>query len=186
MPRRTRAESPRWEAGLWEHCRPKYLTATSAGLTGSPLTFTATGTTGSATQLAITTQPSATAQSGIDIATQPLVRLRDGNGNNVSQANVDITATVSTGGTITGTLTVSTNASGIASFTDLAISGVVGNYTLSFDATGLTGATSTTIALTAGAAAKLGVNRQPSGTAQSGVAIVVQPESRSRMRRGTV
>ena len=154
---------------------PNTLTATSAGLSGSPLTFTATGTTGSATQLAITTQPSATAQSGIDIATQPVVRLRDGNGNNVSQANVDITATVSTGGTITGTLTVSTNASGIASFTDLAISGVVGNYTLSFDATGLTGATSTTIALTAGTAAKLGVNRQPSGTAQSGVAIVVQP-----------
>ncbi|HSR91626.1 MAG TPA: invasin domain 3-containing protein, partial [Gemmatimonadales bacterium] len=83
--------------------------------------------------------------------------------------------TVSTGGTITGTLTVSTNASGIASFTDLAISGVVGNYTLSFAATGLAGATSGTIALTAGTAAKLGVNRQPSGTAQSGVAIVVQP-----------
>ena len=154
---------------------PNTLTATSAGLGGSPLTFTATGTTGSATQLAITTQPSATAQSGIDIATQPVVRLRDGNGNNVSQANVDITATVSTGGTLAGTLTVPTNASGVASFTDLAISGVVGNYTLSFDATGLTGATSSTIALTAGTAAKLGVNRQPSGTAQSGVAIVVQP-----------
>src|SRR6185436_11823862 len=137
---------------------PNTLTATSAGLGGSPLTFTATGTTGSATQLAITTQPSATAQSGIDIATQPVVRLRDGNGNNVSQANVDITATVSTGGTLAGTLTVPTNASGVASFTDLAISGVVGNYTLSFDATGLTGATSSTIALTAGTAAKLGVN----------------------------
>src|SRR4029453_4864608 len=119
--------------------------------------------------------PSATAQSGIDIATQPVVRLRDGNGNNVPQANVNITATVSTGGTLAGTLTVATDASGVASFTDLAISGVVGNYTLSFAATGLTGGTSNSIALTAGTAVKLGVNRQPSATAQSGVAIAVQP-----------
>src|SRR3989454_3741738 len=41
------------------------LTATSATLSGSPVTFTATGTAGAATKLALTTQPSSTAQSGV-------------------------------------------------------------------------------------------------------------------------
>src|SRR2546422_6736165 len=61
------------------------LTATSSGLTGSPVTFTAEGTAGAAGRLAFTTAPSSAAQSGVALAQQPVLQLEDANGNPVSQ-----------------------------------------------------------------------------------------------------
>jgi len=58
------------------------------------------------------------------------------------------------GGTLGGTLTAATNGSGVAGFTNLAITGRR-DRTLSFTATGLTNATSTTVTITAGAASQL-------------------------------
>src|SRR5207244_2784261 len=61
---------------------------------------------GSATQLSTTTEPSATAQSGVPFAQQPVLQLRDGVGNAVSQAGVTVTAAIASGGgTLGGTLT---------------------------------------------------------------------------------
>ena len=61
-----------------------------------------------------------------------------------------MTATIATGdGTLGGTMTVQTDAAGTATFTDLVITGVVGDRTLAFEATGLTGVTSATVTLTA-------------------------------------
>src|SRR5205814_1132579 len=151
------------------------------------LSFSATGLTpavsgtitvgaGAATQLTLTTQPSATAQSGVAFAQQPVVQLRDGAGNPVSQAGVTVTGAVDRGGGKQGgTLTAATNGSGIASFTDLTISGAAGDRTLSFSATGLTPAVSGTITVGAGAATQLTLTTQPSATAQSGVAFAQQP-----------
>src|SRR5213076_1192941 len=159
-----------------------------SGTTGDrTLSFSATGLTpavsgtitvgaGAATQLTLTTQPSTTAQSGVAFAQQPVVQLRDGDGNAVNQAGVTITAAIATGGgTLGGTLTAATNGSGVASFTNLAITGTTGDRTLSFSATALTPAVSGTIALGAGAATQLTVTTQPSSTAQSGVAFAQQP-----------
>src|SRR5207244_1551408 len=130
---------------------------------------------GSATQLSITTEPSATAQSGVPFAQQPVLQLRDGVGNAVSQAGVTVTAAIASGGgTLGGTLTATTNTSGVASFTNLGITGTAGDRTLSFAATGLTGATSTTISITAGAATQLAVTTQPSSSASSGTAFTQQ------------
>src|SRR5439155_1296794 len=146
------------------------------------LSFSATGLTpavsgtitvgaGAATQLTLTTQPSATAQSGVAFAQQPVVQLRDGDGNAVNQAGVTITAAIATGGgTLGGTVTAATNGSGVASFTNLSISGTAGDRTLSFSATGLTPAVSGTITVGAGAATQLTLTTQPSATAQRGVA----------------
>jgi len=53
-----------------------------AGVNSATVTITA----GTATQLTVTTEPSATAQSGVAFAQQPVVQLRDGAGNPVSQA----------------------------------------------------------------------------------------------------
>src|SRR5205807_487352 len=104
-----------------------------------------------ATQLAVTTQPSTRAQSGAAFAQQPVVQLRDASGNPVSQTGVTVTAAIATGGgTLGGTLTATTNASGVASFTDLSITGTAGDRTLSFSASGLTSVTSTTVGITAG------------------------------------
>src|SRR5256886_3765935 len=97
-----------------------------------------------------TTPPSARAQSGVAFAQQPVVQLRDANGNAVSQSGVTVTAAIATGGgTLGGTLTATTNGSGVASFTDLAITGTAGDPTLSFSAPGLTAATPGTITITA-------------------------------------
>src|SRR5882762_2125041 len=159
-----------------------------SGLTGSyTLSFVASGlapvtsgaitlSAGPAARLAIVTQPSATAQSGVALAQQPVVQLQDAAGNPVSQAGVTVTATIATGtGSLGGAATASTNASGVATFTNLSISGPAGSYTLSFGATGLTPATSATITLGAGAATQLTLTTQPSATAQSGVAFAQQP-----------
>jgi hypothetical protein len=164
---------------------------TNLGITGTAgdrtLSFSATGftgatstaitiTAGAATQLSITTEPAASAQNGVAFAQQPVLQLRDGSGNAVSQAGVTVTAAIATGGgTLNGTLTATTNASGVASFTNLAITGTAGDRTLSFSATGLTGATSSTITITAGAATQLAVTTQPSSSASSGTAFTQQP-----------
>src|SRR2546422_2053200 len=74
------------------------LTATSSGLTGSPVTFTAEGTAGAAGRLAFTTSPSSAAQSGVALAQQPVLPLQDANVNPVSQSGVVVTATLSPAG----------------------------------------------------------------------------------------
>jgi hypothetical protein len=152
------------------------VTATAAGLTGSPLTFTATGNAGAATQLVIQTQPSAAAQSGVAFAVQPAVRLGDAFGNLVNTGGTVLTAALATGtGTLGGTLTASTVA-GVATFTNLSITGVSGAYTVRFTSGALTPDTTTAITIGAGAAARLGMVVQPSDTAQNAIAFPRQPQ----------
>ena len=129
---------------------------------------------GGATRLVMVNQPSASAQSSIVLVQQPSVRLVDASGNNVAQAGVAVTVTT-VGGVINGTATRNTDAAGVAAFTDLAISGLAGNYVLTFGASGLTPATSNTIVLGPGPATRLGITTQPSAEAQSGVAFGTQP-----------
>ena len=109
------------------------------------------------TQLGIVTQPSATAQSGAVLAVQPVVQLLDADGEPFAQSGVTVTATLSNGGgtlggTLSGTTSVVTDAAGLATFTDLRISGIVGARSLTFTAPTLTHTSSGTITLTAGTA----------------------------------
>jgi uncharacterized protein YccT (UPF0319 family) len=166
-------------------------TFTNLSITGTigqrTLSFSATGlgtvtssaidiTAGAPTQLTITTPPSATAQSGVAFAQQPAIQLRDVSGNLVSQAGVVVTAAIATGGgTLGGTATASTTASGLATFANLSITGTIGQRTLSFSATGLGTVTSSAIDITAGAATQLTITTPPSATAQNGVAFAQQP-----------
>ena len=147
---------------------------TSAGLTG--VTSSAVVVTEPASQLGMIAQPSASAQSGQAFAAQPSVRLFDSGGNPVSQAGVTVTAQVTSGGaSLVGTASVSTDASGVASFTDLGIAGTIGSYSLTFKSAGLTDAVSNPISLSAGAAAKLSIDQQPSSFIVSGVPFATQP-----------
>ena len=145
------------------------LTATAAGLTGSPVTFTAQGTAGTATRLALTTPPPSTARSGAALAPQPVLQLQDANGNAVSAGNVVVTATPSPAGATASNNTATTTSNGVATFSGLTLTGTVGSYTLSFGATGLTPASSGPIALSAGDAASIAANgggtSAPAGTA---------------------
>src|SRR2546422_389310 len=137
---------------------------TLSGSAGSyTLSFGATGLTpvssgaitlsaGAATQLTLTTPPSATAQSGVALAQQPVVQLQDASGNPVSQSGVLVTATVTPAGATPTNATATTAANGVATFSGLTLSGSAGSYTVSFGATGLT-PVSSPVTVTAGAVA---------------------------------
>jgi pre-peptidase len=105
--------------------------------------------------LSLLTPPSASPQSGIPFFQQPVVQLLDPNGAPLAQAGVAVTASVSSGGGTLGvagfapvdsrwanaaSLTVNTDASGQARFSDLLLTGG-GTVTLQFAAAGYTPAT---------------------------------------------
>ncbi len=134
---------------------PQSTVANAGDIPGSPITFAATATSGSAGQLSITAQPATTATVGQVLTRQPQVQLRDNLGNPVAQAGIAITAALGAGapagGTLAGQLTQPTDANGLATFTDLSISGAIGTFTLSFSGANLAAVTSTQIAVTSGA-----------------------------------
>ena len=155
------------------------LTFSAPGLT--PLNSASIAlTAGNPASLSIITQPAATAQSGIPLSRQPVLRLRDGAGNPVSRSGVEVTAAIASGpagGTLGGTTVVSTDGSGVATFTNLALTGPAGSYTLGFSSAGLPTITSSAISLTLlpGPAAQLTITTQPSAAATNGVPFPQQP-----------
>src|SRR2546422_10130482 len=86
-----------------------------------------------------------------------------------SQAGVVVTAAIATGaGTLGGTLTATTLGSGVASFTNLAISGATRSRTLRFTAPRLPPGGSGTLPITPRAATQLTLTTPPSATPHSG------------------
>jgi hypothetical protein len=154
---------------------PGTYTTTAAvdGLNGSPITFTSTATVGPAAKLAIVTQPSSAGLSGVPLETEPVIQLQDAFGNNVAQSGRAITAGV-TGGSVTGG-TASTDATGKATFTALAIVGAAGDFPITFTSGTLIPVTSDPVTLGAGDAAKLAFIVTPSVTVQAGVPWAQQP-----------
>jgi len=98
-------------------------------------------TAGAASQLTITT-PAAGAIYALPFATQPVVALRDAQGNLIITDNASVvTMSVSVGGTVIGTATATANA-GVVTFLDVGIVGVAGTeYTLTFSSAALAAAT---------------------------------------------
>ncbi len=142
-----------WVLGTVAGTSNNVVQASVGGLTGSPVSFTASALAGPAALLAIIAQPSATASVGLSLVTQPVVQVQDAQGNSVADPGVVVTASVATspGGTpslVSPTATTVTN--GRATFANLAIIGLLGNYTLRFSAPGLTAIICNTIALGAG------------------------------------
>jgi hypothetical protein len=124
-----------------------FNTSTGA-LTGTPntvatataFTITATNTAGSVTQtftltvtaaVAIFTQPIGGANATA-LSTQPVVRVVDGSGNAITGFTSNVVAAIASGtGTLSGTTTVAAVA-GVATFTNLVITGTAGAFTLRF------------------------------------------------------
>jgi hypothetical protein len=152
------------------------------------LTFAATGLAsatqqitlsfGTPSQLIVQTA-AAQAQAGLAFGTQPVIRVADADGNTITSgagSDLNIRA-ASSDGALTGTATVQATA-GVATFTDLKLSNVVGTYNLSYTATdaGYTSfTTSQTVLLAAGTAIKLGVTTQPSTGGATGSVFATQP-----------
>jgi PKD repeat protein len=111
--------------------------------------FRATATAAAPASLFISTQPSASARNGVRLDRQPVIQLRDAQGNDVAAAGVQVAVSLGGGGELRGTIRRTTDASGRAAFEDLAISGAPGRRTLVFSAAGYAQVTSSEIELQA-------------------------------------
>jgi Bacterial Ig-like domain (group 1)/Carboxypeptidase regulatory-like domain len=148
----------------------------TARIAGASVRFSATARAGAAGRLRITTQPSSPTQSGTPFTQQPVIQVVDQNGNPTAQAGLTVTATVSSGpkGTVQGG-TATTDGSGRAAFSGLAVTGAAGSYTLTFSASGVAGVTSAPFSIQAGGAARLAFVTHPSTAARSRAPLVIQP-----------
>lgn len=151
------------------------LGATSSGLASATSTaFNVTA--GTAAALALTTQPSATATGGTAFGTQPVVTVQDAGGNTVA-SSASVTLAIKPPNNSGGTLTCTTNpviaSAGVATFAGCKID-KIGTYTLTASASGLTGAQSSSITVSVGAAAKLVFTTSPSNST-GGTAFPTQP-----------
>jgi adhesin/invasin len=152
------------------------LTARIQSSSIEAVVFSAIAHAGAAGRLDITVQPPPATQSGVVFAPQPEVRVVDQAGNPVPQAGVTIAATIASGPS--GRLqnaSAATDASGLASFSGLSLTGLAGAYTLSFSAPSLGGVTSQSVALAAGPPAQLALATAPPAVARSRVPLSTQP-----------
>ncbi len=114
---------------------PNTVTATAAGLTGSPIVFNATAVALPASSMSISAGNNQSAIAGQPVPVKPAVRVTDVEG--VAVPNVTVTFSIrSGGGTITGATAV-TNASGIATIGDWVLS--LGGNSLFASVPGLSG-----------------------------------------------
>ena len=124
----------------------------------------------STNSLSVTTQPTG-AQSGVLLSVGPTVTVLSSPGGSPvigDQVLASITPTASLAGN-----TATTNSSGVASFSQLIITGAVGNYVLTF--TDGNSVSSTSFILAAGPVAQLIITTQPSTSATNGIALSTQP-----------
>jgi hypothetical protein len=131
---------------------------------------------GAATALAMQVQPPASTTSGVVLSPQPSVRIVDQSGNTVISSSLTVTAALASGpGTLGGTLTAAA-VNGVGTFTNLAVTGPAGTYTLDFSSGALTKATSNAMQIQAPSlATKLVFSTTPPATAESGVAFSPAP-----------
>jgi hypothetical protein len=137
------------------------ITATNA--TGSTTqTFTLTINPGAATKAMMTTQP-AGAVNGVAFTTQPVVRVTDSGGNTVTTSTVVVTVSKASGsGTLSGT-TTATAVAGVATFTNLVITGT-GDHVLTFTPETLTAVNSETLTVSLSAQATLSITSLTTNT----------------------
>ncbi len=104
--------STTWTMGNGAGTSNNTATASVSGLTGSPVTFTASATAGAATQLAKTAGDAQTGEAGAPVAVAPKVTVRDALNNPVAGATVTWAVTVG-GGSVTAATSL-TDAAGEA------------------------------------------------------------------------
>ena len=130
---------------------------------------------GAANKAMIQTQPSG-AVNGSIFTTQPVVRVTDSAGNTVTSYTGNVVASRASGvGTLSGTTTV-TAVAGVATFTNLVLTGAIGNSFLRFTPTSLAAANADTLTVTIGSPNVAAVTRSVPTFSTSGSAFVIQPQ----------
>ncbi len=150
------------------------LTATVAdpGIAGNPVTFTATA---APPVLGLATPPPSWTLSGATLSPQPVIQIQDETGSSIALSGKVVTVSLTSGsGSLGGTTTATTDATGKAVWTDLALTGPVGPYTLSFSATGMQTITAA-ISITTGPPTTLALNGGSGQSAQAGTTLPVAP-----------
>jgi adhesin/invasin len=148
------------------------LTASSTGLTGSPVLFNATGIAGRPASINIAGGNGQSATVGTNIATAPTVRVTGANGELL--AGVTVTFSVATGGgSITGASAL-TDASGIAAVGSWTLGLTAGTNTMSATTGDLAPVTFTATG-TAGPAASIAVNAGNNQSAVVGTPVAILP-----------
>jgi adhesin/invasin len=176
--------STAWTLGRGTGEQRVEASATGAG----SVRFEATATAGSPSALGIVTQPSARPQVGMPFVRQPVIQVRDASGNPVPAAGVTVTAAVSNGtGSLIGTNTQTTDANGRAAFTNLGITGAIGNHRLVFTASGFTSVTSRDINVRpAGTTTRIVSDSPDPSQPGQGVEVVFEVTSTGAPPAGTV
>jgi adhesin/invasin len=149
------------------------LTASSAGLAGSPVTFSATGTAGTPSKYVVTASTySPVAGSTVAITAQ----LADQYGNAVATSGIAVTftKTPTASGSLSGTNPANTNASGVATINLVTGTAAGVTYTVTAASTGRTG-TSPNIVTVAGTATKISANAGNGQSATVGTAVATPP-----------
>ena len=153
------------------------LTATSPGLTNSPLTFTATGVAGAATRIVMNAGNGQTVHVGTAVSIPPSALVTDANNNPVPGVAVSFAVTGG-GGSITGAL-ATTNAAGFATVGSWTLGAIAGANALTATSPGLTGSPVTFTATgIVGSPTTIVVNAGNGQTAAAGAAVVVAPSAR--------
>jgi Bacterial Ig-like domain (group 1) len=132
------------------------VTASAAGLTGSPATFTATALAGGATHLSITSEP-ASVVAGAAIAPAIVVQARDASGNPAASFAGTVSLSFATnpgGATLSGGVSVSA-IGGVATFSGVSLNKAAAGYRLVASAAGVSGDTSSAFAVSNAAASAI-------------------------------
>jgi hypothetical protein len=115
------------------------------------VTFVATATAAPKPVLVLVAPPPTTAVAGVPLDPQPQIQLQDPLGAPLPDEGVKVTVQVADGdGSVGGKTTVSSDANGRVTFTDLEFRGGTGNRTLIFAASGFTPVTTAEIAVRPG------------------------------------
>jgi len=164
-----------WTLGTVAGTNNNTMTATSTGLSGSPVTFSASATAGAATQIAVNGGNNQSATAGSTLVTDPSVIVRDAFNNVKSGVSVTFAVT-SGGGSATGTAQT-TNASGIATVTSWTLGTTAGTNTMTATSTGLSGSPVTFTATgNPGAADHFVVNAGSGQTVRPGTLVPIDPQ----------
>ena len=142
-----------------------------------PVRFAATALPDRPAELDLVTAPSSSATCGVPFNVQPVVQLTDRFDNRSFDSLVSVTAeSVSGGGMLGGTTTITTNSVGRAVFTDLWIDGDEGDHDLNFVSPGLDPTESVAIELNTGPPAQLTIITQPPGAVEADEEFPTDPE----------
>ena len=147
------------------------------GITGNPVTFTATGTAGSAASLVAQTATAIAGSVNTLVTPLPSVRVLDAGGNGV--AGVPVNFVASSGSLVNGaaTITVTTGSSGVATLASWQLGTTAGSYTLVATAGGLAPVVFTAAARAA-APAQVAVSAGNNQTAAFGRTLPIDPAVR--------